>query len=123
MTFKGDKLRRIIMSQTEPIQVRDTFGNIEIEYQRASAALNILLRGRYYGIGSKNRIRFICPESIEDQVIPWAAKLEFRAPKGARAEEVHQNRTPNGAKKWKPRPDKSRTGTTGAVLRIGIRPG
>jgi hypothetical protein len=120
MIFEGDKLRSIIMSQTEPIQVRDSFGNIEVEYERAGAALSILCRGHYYGIGNKNRIRFIRPKSIEDRVIPWAAELEFCAPKGACAEEVHRNHTRSGALTWKPRPDKSNTGALGKAIQLRI---
>jgi hypothetical protein len=82
MIFEGDKLRSIIVSQTEPIQVRYSFGKIKVEYQRASAALSILCRGRYYGSGNKNRIRFIQPGSIEDRVIPWAAEREYSCSEG-----------------------------------------
>ena len=123
MIFEGAQLRSIIMFQTKPIQVRDSFGNIEIEYQRARAALTVLCRGRYYGVGNRKWIRFIQPERIEDRVIPWAAELEFGVPKGARPEEIHRNRTRNGALKWKPRPDKSSSGTPGSVSRLRIGPG
>jgi hypothetical protein len=81
-----------------------------------------LCRGNYYGIGNKKRIRFIQPESIEDRVIPWAAELEFCAPKGVHAEQVNRNRTRTGAKRWKPRPDKSRSGKPGSVSQLRIGP-
>jgi hypothetical protein len=122
MIFRGNELRAILASQTEPVNVRNGYGYIEARYQRPQAALSILRRGDYCGIGHNKRIRFIQPESMEDQVMPWGADLDFSAPKGARAEIVGTNYTQRDAKKWKPRLDKSRTGTAGSMARLRIGP-
>src|ERR1039457_3431534 len=94
MIFEGEQLQDILMRQPEAVQVRDGFGRIEIEYQRASAAISILRRGKYTGTGNKKRIWFIQAESMEDQVTPWGAGIDFRPPKGACPEIVQKNHTP-----------------------------
>jgi hypothetical protein len=122
MIFEGEQLQDILMRQSEPVQIRDRFGHTEIEYQRASAAIGILQRGKYIGTGNKKRIWFLQAESSEDQVTPWGAQLDFRPPKGACAKIVDKNRTSLGAKKWKPRPDRIGTGRVGKVVQRQVGP-
>jgi len=123
MKFEGDQLRAILSAQTEPVQVLNAYGRLETTYQNPRAALKVLNHGNYYGIGRKKRIRFIRPDGDEQGVTPWGAEVNLAAPRGARAEIVHKNHTAKDAKRWKARPDKSRTGTIGSVvrLRIGIQ--
>jgi|SRR5580704_3316012 hypothetical protein len=83
MRFEGDQLRAILAYQTEPVMVRDGFGRPEVEYENARAALPVLRRGTYYGVGHAKRIHFIQPYSVEDRVIPWGAEVDFGAPCGA----------------------------------------
>jgi hypothetical protein len=120
MVFKGDQLRAILTAQTEPVQVLNAFGRLETTYQNPHAATKMLCRGNYYGIGQKKRIRFIRPEGVEEGVTAWGAELDFNTPKGARAETIHKNRTSKDAKRWKSRPDKSRTGAMGSIVRLRV---
>ena len=122
MRFEGEQLRNILMRQSEPVQVLDRFGRVQIEYRRARAAVSLLRLGEYTGTGSKQRIRFIRAESAGDQVTPWGADIDFAPPKGACADVVQKNHTPPGAKLWKPRPDRSGTGRVGKVVQRRIGP-
>ena len=81
MRFQGEQLRNILMRQSEPVQVLDRFGRVQIEYRRACAAVGLLRLGEYTGTGTKHRIRFIRAESAEDQVTPWGADIDFAPPK------------------------------------------
>ena len=83
MRFEGDQLRAILAYQTEPVVVRDGFGRPEVEYADPRAALAVLRRGNYYGVGHAKRIRFVQPDSVEDRVVPWGAEVDFGAPCGA----------------------------------------
>jgi hypothetical protein len=83
MRFEGDQLRAILAYQTDPVVVRDGFGRPEVEYENPRAALSILRRGIYYGVGHRKRIRFIQPDSVEDRVAPWGTEVDFGAPRGA----------------------------------------
>jgi hypothetical protein len=83
MRFEGDHLRAILAYQTEPVVIRDGFGRPEVEYENPRAALAVLRRGNYYGIGHTKRIRFVQPDSVEDRVVPWGAEVDFGAPCGA----------------------------------------
>jgi hypothetical protein len=85
MRFEGDRLRSILSCQTDPVAVRDAFGRLETEYRNPGAALALLNRGDYYGIGSARRIRFVQAASAEGRVVPWGAELDFAAPAGAEA--------------------------------------
>jgi hypothetical protein len=83
MRFLGDRLRAILAYQTEPVMVRDGFGQPEVEYENPRAAVAILRRGNYHGVGNAKRIRFLQPESMEDRVVPWGTEIDFGAPSGA----------------------------------------
>jgi hypothetical protein len=83
MRFDGGRLRAILAYQTEPVVVRNGFGRPEVEYENPRAALAVLRRGSYYGVGHAKRIRFLQPVSVEDRVVPWGAELDFEAPSGA----------------------------------------
>ena len=83
MRFEGDRLRAILAYQRAPVAVRDEFVRVEVEYQDARAALSVLRRGQYYGIGHAKRIRFVQPESSAVKVVPWGAELDFGPPAGA----------------------------------------
>jgi hypothetical protein len=83
MRFDGDQLRAILAYQSEPVLIRDGFGRPEVEYAHPMAALAILRRGNYHGVGHAKRIRFIQPDSVQDRVIPWGAEADFGAPRGA----------------------------------------
>ena len=122
MRFEGEQLRNILMRQSAPVQVLDRFGRVQIEYRRPSAAVSLLRLVEYTGTGTKQRIRFIQPESAEEQVTPWGADIDFAPPKGACADVVQKNHTPPGAKLWKPRPDRSGTGRAGKVAQRRIGP-
>lgn len=122
MIFAGEQLRDILMSQADPVQVRDRFGRVEIEYQRASVVISILRQGNYSGIGNKRRIRYIQPDSWDDRVTPWGAEIDFRPPKGACPDIVQPNRTSRGAKEWKPRPDRCGTGRVGRIVQRRVGP-
>ena len=83
MRYEGQQLRNILEHQTEPVVVRDRFGRTEVEYDNPRAALAVLRRGNYYGVGHAKRIRFVQPDSVEDRVVPWGAEVDFGAPCGA----------------------------------------
>lgn len=119
MKFTGDKLRQILERQTEPVQVKDWSG--ELQYRQPRLVIAVMRHQDYYGIGNKRRIRFICAERREEQVVSWGRDLDWSPPKGAIRPSIERNRTSKGAKKWKPRPDNSQTGTAGSVIRIQIR--
>ena len=121
MRFEGDQLRAILAYQIEPVQVRNGFGRIETTYENPKGALSILRRASYYGIGHKKRIRFIQADGVAEQVVPWGAELVSTVPKGACPDRVHSNHTAAGAKQWKAKPERSRSGAAGAIHRIWIR--
>ena len=83
MRFEGDRLRAILAYQTQPVVVRDGFGRLEVEYKDPRAALAILRRSNYYGVGHAKRIRFVQPNCVEDRIVPWGAEVDFGAPYGA----------------------------------------
>ena len=56
MRFEGDQLRAILAYQVEPVVVRDGFGRTEVEYENPRAALAVLRRGNYYGVGHAKRM-------------------------------------------------------------------
>jgi hypothetical protein len=83
MRFEGNRLRAILAYQTQPVVVRDGFGRPEVEYADPRAALAIIRRGNYYGVGNAKRIRFIQPDSVQDQIVPWGVEVDFGGPSGA----------------------------------------
>jgi len=120
MRFEGDQLRAILAYQTEPVQVRNGYGQREVIYADARAALGILRRANYYGIGHKKRIRFIQADGVAEQIVPWGAEVVNTVPKGACHDRVQSNHTDAGAKRWKAKPERSRSGAAGAIDRIWI---
>jgi len=113
MRFEGDRLRDILADQSEPVQVRDGYGGFEIEYRDPRAALPLLDRGKYYGVGNKKRIRYVQADGVAERVEPWGTKLDTSAPKGAVAPHITTNVTRKDSKHWKQRPDSVGTGRTG----------
>ena len=83
MRFEGNRLRAILAYQTQPVVVRDGFGRPEVEYEDPRAALAIIRRSNYYGVGHAKRIRFIQPDSVQDRIVPWGVEVDFGGPSGA----------------------------------------
>lgn len=75
MTIEGAQLVDILSSQSEPVQVRHPKGHVEIQYRRASDAVRLVQDGGYFGIGSRKRIRYVQPYSIEARQEPWGRDL------------------------------------------------
>jgi len=105
MIFRGDRLREILANQKESLDFRNVFGFTEGLRQTTRTALSALHQSgdRYFGVGNKNRIRFIQPETPEDAVFRFMSSKElaaFVAPR--RMPTVTKNRTAPGAKRWKP---------------------
>ena len=59
MRFDGERLYAILENQVQPVQVLDHCGRVMGVFQDARRALTILCRGTYYGVASRNRIRYI----------------------------------------------------------------
>lgn len=72
MQFHGSQLNTIIAKQTVPVDVNDSQGFRCVTLQPA-AALDLVARGEYVGIGHKRRIRYIRPlnGAIYGDILRW----------------------------------------------------
>jgi hypothetical protein len=120
MRFDGERLLSILENQVHPVQVRDHCGRLEGVYQDARRAISILLLGKYYGVGSRTRIRFIQAETADDRVIPWGTNLELGALTRAHGQRISRKAMVKNRLTWEQRPEKSRTGITGNVGQVWL---